>query len=101
MKNPAISGVVNQPVAMATSDLLLISREPFTKPMPITEPTTTWVLETGTSGKAGKPMESIRFAKWCDENRNNTIAWEKTTTMAASGESDKMLLPKLCIIFSP
>ena len=42
--------------------------------MPITAPTIIWVLDTGTSGIAGSPVDAIALERVEDEKINNTSA---------------------------
>lgn len=61
-----MTGVVNQPSAMRASRPQLMLWPPLARPIPITAPITACELETGTSGKAGRPRESRNCSSPCE-----------------------------------
>ncbi len=97
---PEITGVAIQPRPMPNRVFNFISLAPFIIPIPSTEPMITCVLETGTSGMGGSPMDCNALENEMDENKNNTRPCARTTTIEASGESDKSPLPTVFITFS-
>ncbi len=94
---PATKGVAIQPTAIPPIILPLISLTPLTNPIPSTAPTTTCVLDTGTSGKGGNPNQIRKLENEADENKNSTKAWASTTTRAASGVRARIPRPTVCI----
>jgi hypothetical protein len=55
------------------------------------------VLDTGTRGKAGNPIEWRKSAKEEEEYRNKTRAWERTITIADSEFRERIPLPMVFI----
>ena len=88
-----MTGVVNQPSAMRASRPQLMLWPPLARPIPITAPITACELETGTSGKAGRPRESRNCSSPCEAKMKRTIDWEITTIQAATGVITIIFLP--------
>ena len=72
VRKPDITGVAIHPRAISPSSLKFIFLMPLYSPIPITHPTITCELETGTIGIGGSPRLIKRFDNAEEEKMNKT-----------------------------
>jgi len=96
-KKKAITGAAIQAKDTLPNILYRIFLPPFTKPIPTTAPTITWVEDTGTRGMGGKPILNNRFCKPREAKIKSTIASAVTAISAVTGERWKISFPTVRI----
>ena len=94
---PEIRGVDTQPALILPSIPKFIFLPPFAITIPITAPTTACELDTGTSGKEGRLIDSKNIFRSFEANTNSTIELAITTPSASIGDNLKILFPTVDI----